>query len=192
MYLRLLRDAPRMDDYAKALFHPTNFAPFLLVLYRRINSCIQSFSLKFNEVDWDRCYEFLLEYARTADPVKDRHTPIATLQDAQTDLLSFLSKYFRDMQLRTEQMYRQYLQDQAGTWAYKATMPIAPKYPMARPMHEATTGGKLLGQEEANRAMEEYYVSKNPYHNAVQKAKETEEYMNNFFENGGWDGTMYK
>lgn len=188
-YMRMVRDVPNMSAYAKTLFHPQNFAPFVPFLYRKINGCIQSYSLKFDEVDWDRLYTFLKEYAQVTDPIKDRQTPLVTLQDAQTDLISYLSVYFRDLQLRTEQMYRQYLQEQAGTWAYKATMPIAPKYPMAHPLNEATLGGKLLGQEEANKAMEDYYVNKNPYENALgQKARDTEAYMNNFFQNGGWDG----
>jgi len=189
-YLRMVKDVPNMSSYAKVLFHPQNFAPFLPYLYRKINSVIQSYSLTFDEVDWDRLYDFLKDYARTTDPVQARQNPLLTLQDAQEDLLTFLAPYFRDLQLRTEQMYRLYLGDQAGPWAYKATMPIAPKYPMAHPLDEATMGAKLLWQEHANKGVEDYYINKNPNVGHEKKADDMIDFLDNFFENGGWDGAM--
>lgn len=186
-YLQLKRDIPKLSDFANVLFHPQHFAPFIPYIYRKINASIQSYSLKFDEVDWDHLYPFLRDYAKETHPVHGRDKPLETLQHAQLDLLHYLGTYFRDVQLRTEHRYRMYLSAQAGSWAYKATMPIAPKYPMERPMDEATVGAKLLSQEHANKGVEDYYVNQSPYVDAYgAKADKTVEYMDNFIQNGGW------
>ena len=57
---------------------------------------------------------------------------------------------------------------------------------MERPFTEAVTQGQLLGREEANKGMEEYFVSQTPYVNALDKASQTEKFTNSFFEQGGW------
>lgn len=179
IYAQLDRELSRWSDYARVLFHPQNFAKFLPHLHRRINGCFQSYSLQTNEVQWDRLYPFLLDYARTADPNHKKLTrPIVTLQDAHTDLLRHLEDYFVHLSIGSEHRYRNYLREQAGTWAYKASMAIAPKYPMERPLDEATIGGKLIGNEERDSGLEEYYFSKNPHANAMVRALDTEKLMN--------------
>lgn len=183
----MVRDVPTLSDYAKTLFHPKNFELFLSLLHRRINGCFQSYSLTVNEVDWDEVYPFLLDYAKTADPIKDRQHPLLTLEDAQTDLLTHLGDYFVHLSISSQHKYNNYLRKQAGTWAYKASMAIAPKYPMERPMCETSVQTRFLGNDERDQATEQYFFSKNPYQNAIERAKKTEEFANNFFANGGWD-----
>lgn len=186
IYTKLSQDIPNMSDYAKAIFHPANFVSFLPHLYNKINSCFQSYSLTFDEIDWDDIYPFLLKYAQVADPVGQREQYITTMEDAHRDLLHFLGDYFVHLTMATQQKYNNILREQAGTWAYKASRAIAPKYPIERPFNESTLGNKLLYQEEHNQAIEDYFVSKTPYMNALDRAVETEKFTNTFFEQGGW------
>lgn len=187
LYARLAQDVPALSDYAKVLFHPSNFSQFLPHLHKKINGCYQSFSLTFDEIDWDDMYPHLLSYTRTADPVgthRERH--LMTLKDAHVDLLDHLGDYFVHLSIGSQQKYNNFLREQAGTWAYKASMAIAPRYPMERPFTESTLGGKLMAQDEHDNAIETYFVSKSPYVNALDRAKETEKFTYSFFENGGW------
>jgi hypothetical protein len=102
------------------------------------------------------------------------------------DLLDHLGDYFVHLSIGSQQKYNNFLREQAGTWAYKASMAIAPRYPMERPFTESTLGGKLMAQDEHDNAIETYFVSKSPYVNALDRAKETEKFTDSFFENGGW------
>lgn len=188
IYSKLVRDINhRLSDYAKCLFHPQQLERFLPHLYRKINGCYQSYSLKFDEIDWDDIYPHLLSYAREADPVAEhREVYITTMAQAHVDLLNHLGDYFVHLTMATQQKYQNILREQAGTWSYKASHAIAPKYPMERPFTEGITQGKMLGRDDADQAMENYFVSQTPYLNALDRAVETEKFTNSFFEQGGW------
>lgn len=186
IYTKLTRDVSNMSDYAKCVFHPTTFATFLPHLYHKINSSFQSYSLKFDEIDWDDIYPFLLTYAQTADPIGQREQYITNMEQAHQDLLHHLGDYFVHLTMATQQKYNNVLREQAGTWAYKASHALAPKYPLERPFNESTLGDKLLHQEEQDSAIESYFVTKTPYMNALDRAAETEKFTNTFFEQGGW------
>ena len=188
IYNKMVQDLGHgMSAYAKTIFHPQSFQVFLPHLYRRINNCYQSYSLKFEEIDWDDIYPHLLSYARTTDPVSEqRESYITSMDGAYADLLNRLGDYFVHLSMATQQKYQNILREQAGTWAYKASHAIAPKYPMERPFTESTTGSGFLGRDNADQAMENYFVSQTPYLNALDKAAETEKFTNSFFEQGGW------
>ena len=188
IFRQLVRDlGHNMSDYAKSVFHPENFNLFIPYLYRKINDCYQSYSLMFEEIDWDDIYPHLLSYAKTTNPVSEhRETYITTMEEAHADLLNYLGEYFVHLTMATQQKYQNMLREQAGTWSYKASHAIAPKYPLERPFTEAVTQGQLLGREDANKGMEEYFVSQTPYANALDKAAQTEKFTNSFFEQGGW------
>lgn len=187
IYDWLCRDIPVLSDYARVLFHPTNFTSFLPYLHARMNGNYQTYSLKLDEIDWETyVYPELRKYAQNANPdEKLRPRPLLTLEEAQHDLLDSLGDFFVHDAIGSQHRLNNFLRDQAGDWAYKASMRIAPHVQMERPMEETTRGGKLSAQDELDQAISNYFVGETPYANAMTKAQEVEKYTNDYF-NQGW------
>lgn len=188
LYQRMVQDSPnQLSNYAKVLFHWDNFSKFLPHLHAKINGCYKNLSLTLDEIDWDDVYPHLLTYAQTTDP-QDRRLPepLDSLEKAQAHLLNYLGAYFVHLHLLARYRESNFLRAQTGSWMYKSNLQLAPRYPVERPYDEASINVKMLGNEERDQAMANYFVDQSPDLNWQAQARHAEKMAENYWTNGGW------